>query len=126
MAEIADSILDTTKKLVGVDPENTDFDLDLTTHINTVFFELQQLGVGPTEGFDIEDNTKTWSEFIGSESIRAVKSLMVAKVRLLFDPPPTGPATEAVERQISRLEWRLNIHMEEVRNKSDNLQLPLF
>lgn len=110
-----DSILDVTKKQIGIAPEDTSFDLDIITHINSIFFILQQLGVGPSTGFFITDKTATWSSFIGEEQINAVKSYMGLRVRLLFDPPATGPATEAMERQVNQIEWRLNVHMEGVK-----------
>ena len=50
-----ESILDTTKKLLGMDPEFTAFDVDVMTHTNTAFGILRQLGVGPTEPFKITD-----------------------------------------------------------------------
>ena len=114
MAELNDSILDVTKKLVGIEPEDTSFDLDIITHINSVFFTLQQLGVGPYTGFSIVDNTTSWSDFIGADQINAVKSYMGLRVRLLFDPPATSFAIEAMSRQAEQMEWRLNVHQEGV------------
>lgn len=110
-----DVILETTKRQCGIDVEDTSFDLEIMMHINSIFFVLQQLGVGPDNGFSLIDGTEKWSDFIGAESINAVRTLMGLRVRLLVDPPATGPATEAVERQISQLEFRLNVHMEEVK-----------
>lgn len=115
------SILDTTKKLVGIEPEYTEFDLDIITHINSVFFVLQQLGVGPDTGFSIVDKTSQWSEFIGVEQINAIKSYMGLKVRLLFDPPSTSFAIKAFEDQIEQLEWRLTVQQEGVRWQSQLL-----
>lgn len=115
-----DSILDTTKKLLGLDPDYTPFDLEIITHINSAFFDLQQLGIGPEKGFIIQDREKKWSEFIAGEDINAVRSLMGLKVRLLFDPPATSFHLKAVEDQIAKFEWRLNVHMEGVRNSSAN------
>lgn len=109
------SILDTTKKLVGIEPEYTDFDIDIITHINTVFFTLQQLGVGPVGGYSIEGQEETWDEFVGTEQINAVKSYMGLKVRLLFDPPGTSFAIKAVEDVAAELEYRLTIQQEGVR-----------
>lgn len=109
------SILETTRRQCGLEPDNTDYDIELITHINSMFFVLQQLGVGPEEGFVIFDSTAKWSDFIQMEKIAAVISYMGLRVRMLFDPPPTGPATEAMERQAAQLEWRLNIHAEEVK-----------
>ena len=110
-----DNILETTKRICGVDPEDDSFDLEIITHINSTFFVLQQLGVGPVNGFFVADGTELWSEFAGAEQINAVRTYMGLKVKLIFDPPPTGPTTEAMERQAGQLEWRLNIHMEGVK-----------
>lgn len=113
---VEDSVLDTTKLLLGVEPEDTSFDVELITHINSIFFVLQQLGVGPKAGFSISDNTTLWSVFIGEDLVLGVKSYMYLRVKLLFDPPQTGPLTTALESQIAQMEWRLNIQMEEVKN----------
>lgn len=116
MPELNDSILGTTKKLLQIAPDYTEFDLDIITHINSVFFELNQLGIGPTIGFAIADDSSKWQEFIGVESINAVKSFMGLKVRMLFDPPTTSFALDAMTKQAEEMAWRLNIHMEGVRN----------
>lgn len=116
MADTSDSILDTTKKILGLESEYTAFDLDLIVHINSAFFELTQLGVGPDKGFSISDKTSKWDEFIGEESINAVKSLMALKVKLMFDPPSTSFHLKAIEDQIAKFEWRLNVHMEGVKH----------
>lgn len=116
MAEVTDSILDTTKKLLGFDWDYTAFDTDITVHINSIFFTLQQLGVGPDTGFFIADNTATWSDFIGTDLINAVKTYMYLKVRLLFDPPATSFAIDAISKQAADLEWRLNVQQELIRH----------
>lgn len=110
------SILGSTKKILGIDPEDDSFDLDITTHINSAFFVLQQLGVGPVDGYSIEDAENLWSEFIGTEQIVAVKTYMALKVRLTFDPPATSFAITAIENQIKELEFRLNVQQEGVRH----------
>jgi hypothetical protein len=115
MAELNDSILDVTKKILGLPPEQTAFDLEIITHINTVFAVLDDLGVGRKGGFFITDNTAKWSEFIEGEAINHVKSYMGLRVRLIFDPPATGPATDAMTKLAEMLEWRLHNRMEEVR-----------
>lgn len=109
------SILDVTKRLCALDPEDTSYDLEIITHINTVFFVLKSLGVGPKNGFSIIDKATLWSQFVGEEDIHAVRTYMGLKVRMLFDPPATGPATEAMERQSTHLEWLLNIDAEGVK-----------
>jgi hypothetical protein len=109
------SILNSTKKILGVANDYTAFDLDIITHINTAFSTLTQLGVGPSAGFMIEDDTATWDEFIGATDpqLNSVKSYVYLRVRLLFDPPATSYLINAYEDQIRELEWRLNVHREE-------------
>lgn len=105
-----DSILTSVKKMLGIAEEYTHFDADLIMHINSVFMILAQLGVGPSEGFFIEDDTATWDEFIqDNKEINSVKSYVGLKVRLLFDPPTSSAAMEAANRLIEEFEWRLNL-----------------
>ena len=105
-----ESILTSIKKLIGIEKEYTQFDADIIMHINTVFLNLTQLGVGPSEGFLIEDGTAIWEDFIGDSSqLQAVKTYMYLKVKLLFDPPLSSSVTESMNRMIAELEWRLNV-----------------
>ena len=105
-----ESILTSIKKLLGIEEEYTQFDNDIIMHINSVFLNLTQLGVGPAEGFLIEDDTATWADFIGdSNQLQAVKSYMYLKVKLLFDPPLSSSVIESMNRMIAELEWRLNV-----------------
>ena len=105
-----ESILTSIKKLLGIEEEYTQFDADIIMHINTVFLNLTQLGVGPSEGFLIEDGTAIWDDFIGDSSqLQAVKTYMYLKVKLLFDPPLSSSVTESMNRMIAELEWRLNV-----------------
>ena len=105
-----ESILTSIKKLLGIEEEYTQFDADIIMHINTVFLNLTQLGVGPSEGFLIEDGSAIWEDFIGDGSqLQAVKTYMYLKVKLLFDPPLSSSVTESMNRMIAELEWRLNV-----------------
>lgn len=108
------SILISTKKVLGIAEDYTAFDLDILIHINTAFSTLTQLGVGPSTGFMIEDDAPVWEDFIGEDlELNSVKSYVFLKVKQLFDPPQTSYLIEAQERQIEELEWRLNVHREE-------------
>ena len=108
-----ESILTSIKKLLGIAEEYTQFDDDIIMHINSVFLNLTQLGVGPSEGFLIEDDTATWDDYIGdSNQLQAVKSYEYLKVKLLFDPPLSSSVTESMNRMIAELEWRLNVAVE--------------
>lgn len=106
-----ESILISIKKLLGISDDYTQFDEDIIMHINTVFLNLNQLGVGPEEGFSIEDDSAEWSEFIGDSNtqLQAVKSYIYLKVKLLFDPPLSSSVIESMNRMIAELEFRLNV-----------------
>ena len=108
-----DSIHTSVKKLLGIAEEYTQFDDDIIMHINTVFLNLTQLGVGPEEGFTIEDDSAIWEDFIEDNmQLQAVKSYMYLKVKLLFDPPLSTSVVESMNRMIAELEWRLNVAVE--------------
>lgn len=109
-----ESILTSIKKLLGIAKEYEHFDPDIIMHINSVFMTLTQLGVGPSEGFYIEDDEAVWTDFVPDiNQLQAVKTYMYLKVRLLFDPSSLGSATlAAYERQIQEYEWRLKVAVE--------------
>jgi hypothetical protein len=110
---VTDSILDSIKKLLGLDSTYTPFDTDVIIHINTAFFVLWQLGIGPTDSFSIEDNTATWSAFVGTDlNLNAVKSYIFIRVKMLFDPPTTSFVIDAYNAQLKEYEWRLNVKRE--------------
>lgn len=113
------SILNSIKKLLGIDPSYTDFDTDIIIHINTVFSILTQIGVGPKTGFVIHDDTTDWFEYIGdNQLLELVKSYMYLKVKTMFDPS-TGGIGDAIARTISELEWRINVMVDPDFNGSD-------
>lgn len=108
-----ESILTSVKKMLGIPEEYTHFDEDLIMHINSVFMILTQLGVGPSKGFYIEDDSAVWSDFVSLDSMmESVKSYMKLKVEMLFDPPSSSAAMEAKNRLINEFEWRLNVQAE--------------
>jgi hypothetical protein len=110
---VEQSILTSTKKMLGIDASYTVFDLDILTHINSAFATLNQLGIGPESGFMITDATSTWDSVIGTEPrLQSVKTYVWLKVRNSFDPPSTSYQIQAFEKQIQELEWRLNVFME--------------
>lgn len=110
------SILTSIKKLLGI-PESYDaFDTDITMHINTVFVVLYELGVGD-KPFIINDNTATWGDFLkDSRDLELVKTYVYLKVRLVFDPPTSSAAIQAMKDLISELEFRINILVDTTKN----------
>lgn len=105
-----ESILTSVKKMLGIDEEYKHFDPEIIMHINSVFMTLTQLGVGPSEGFAIEDDLSNWTDFIANNSmIEAVKSYTYMKVKLMFDTNSlSSSAIESFNRSINEYEWRIN------------------
>jgi hypothetical protein len=104
-----ESILTSIKKLLGLEEADTSFDPDLILHINTIFFTLNQLGVGPDEPFRITSKDETWDDFSDRKDIEAIKSYIYLKVRLLFDPPTNSAVLNAMTESAKEYEWRLNV-----------------
>lgn len=103
-----DSILTSIKKLLGISEFYEHFDADIIIHINSVFMILNQLGIGPSEGFSISDSKSTWADFIADETkIESVKTYVYLKVKLIFDPPLSSAAIASMKELIAELEWRL-------------------
>lgn len=108
-----DSILTSIKKLLGIAEDYEHFDQDLIIHINSVLSVLTQLGVGPSEGFSIEDENATWNDFMPEDKrLSSIRSYVYMKVKLLFDPPLSSSVMESMNRMISEFEWRLNVAAE--------------
>ena len=106
---MSESILTSIKKLLGIDEDYTFFDADVLMHINTVFMILYQLGVGPSTPFSISDKSAVWSDFVGNATdLAGVKTYIFLKVKLVFDPPQSSAAIEAIKQNAAELEWRLN------------------
>ena len=115
-----ESILTSIKKLIGPSAEDSYFDPDIIMHINTVLMDLNDLGVGPAEGFAIEDDSAEWTDFIPEASLtrlQGVKTYVYLRVKLLFDPPTNSAVIESMNRQIDKLEWRLNNAAESIESE---------
>ena len=117
-----ESILTSIKKLLGITEECKDFDDEVIAHINSVFADLAQMGVGPSKGFRIEDDSDIWDDYTADNLLlESVKSYMNLRVKLLFDPGSVGASTLAsYERQISQWEWRLNMIAEGAFGNNNN------
>ena len=115
-----ESILTSIKKLLGIAADYEQFDTDIIIHINSAFSTLTQLGVGPSGGFVIQDETSTWSVFTADDpKLEFVKTYIYLKVRLVFDPPTTGSVIEAIKQNISEYEWRLMIAADQVKSTGE-------
>lgn len=112
-----ESILTSIKKMLGISEEYTHFDEDLIMHINSALAVLGQLGVGPSEGFSITDKSAVWSDFVPDLSkLQFIKTYVYQKVKLLFDPPQSSAAIQALNESIKEFEWRINVQVDPGKN----------
>lgn len=105
-----ESILTSIKKLLGIHEDYEHFDTDIIMNINSAFMDLRLLGVGPTEGFSIEDEGAVWTDFLGDATdLEGVKMYIYLKVKLIFDPPQSSAVLSKYDEKIRELEWKLNV-----------------
>ena len=116
MSWSTDSILDSTKKMLGIDPDHDTgydaFDMDIIMSINSALNVLTQIGVGDEDGFQITGSTETWNDFIPEEYVNRlgiIKNFIHLKVRQLFDPPIQSNVMSAMENQLQELLWRISV-----------------
>ena len=109
-----DIILQSIKKLLGLDENYDAFDDDVMMHINSVLMILTQLGVGPKNGFSITGEEETWGDYLGEDisKLSAVKTYVYLKVKTMFDPTSSSVVNEATKEMLKELEWRLNSEIE--------------
>lgn len=108
--DYTESILNSIKKMLGPSAEYTHFDPDIIMHINSAFADLNRIGVGPSEGFNINDSSAKWTDFVSDISkIENIKTYVYLNVKLVFDPPTNSSILSSYERKIDKLEWALNV-----------------
>lgn len=105
------TILESVKKMLSIDSEVTEFDIDIIAKINSAFFSIYQLGVGPSTPFRI-NTTTTWDELETSIPKDVVLEYLYLKTRLVFDPPTIASVIDAYKSSISELEFRMNVEVD--------------
>lgn len=109
--DISESILDSVKKLIGIHPDDTSFDLDIIFQINSAIFTLVQLGV-LTKGYTVMSKDDTYADVFGEledHVVNQAKIYLVMKTKLGFDSPTLTTVMQALKEQIAEAEWRLNV-----------------
>lgn len=116
-----DSILLTTKRSLGLEPDYTPYDGEIIIHINSVLANLNQLGIGPAGGLAITGTDETWDDFlvrvdelVADPRLNHCKSYMYMRVKMLFDPPGTGYVLTAYEKMIQEAEWRIMVAQDDI------------
>lgn len=72
--DVSDSILKSIKKMLGIDPTMDMFDLDICININSALSNLNQIGLGPHEGFFVNGSEETWSDFLGTNDMQVLQN----------------------------------------------------
>ena len=104
-----ESILNTIKKLLGIDSSYNAFDQDIIVHINTTINILYQLGLDSCKGFYVQDETETWGDLLSNNDIlNLVQTYVYLRVKSMFDPA-SGSVNESLNRIQQELEWRINV-----------------
>lgn len=103
-----DSVLLSTKQMLGISPEDTSFDVNVLMNINTALTILMELGLTEAEDQLVTDDKMTWDDLLGGRTdIEYVKTYVYQKVKMIFDPPTSTAAIDAMQRSINELEWRI-------------------
>ena len=111
---LEESILKTIRSMIGPNADCEEYDVDLITAINSAFFTLHQLGVGPIDTFQISGIDEKWSDFfdVNDKNFQMVKTYVYLSARLDVDPPTTQSILSSMERRKQECEWRLNFKSE--------------
>ena len=118
--DVSESILNSIKKLLNISKDEHAFDTDIIIHINSVISALLQIGIGPSEGFRVSDETDTWQDYIADEQkIDYIKTYIYLKVKMIFDPPLNSSLMQSFNETIRELEWRLHINYESTKDGGD-------
>ena len=115
---VKESILESTKAAMGIVPEYDAFNDQLIMLLNSAFSTLSQIGIGPDDGFFIEDSSTTWDEYLeGKRILNFVIQYVHIYVRLGFDPPQNSFAVQSMKQQLDELTWRINVQAEKMNKK---------
>lgn len=103
-----ENILESIKDLLGIQAEDTAFDIDVLVNINAIFSTLYQLGVGSEGHYVVLDGTEKWNDiFEEKDLVDFIKLYTYMKVRLVFDPPTNSSILQALNEQAKELEYRI-------------------
>ena len=107
---LLNSVLNTTKKLLGLDADDDSFDSDICIGINSAILTLSQLGLEGNEGFIVTDDTQEWSDYLNDNKLLPmVQQYIHLKTKMSFDPPQNSIVCENLKQIITELEWRIRM-----------------
>lgn len=113
---VEESVLLTTKKVLGIAPEYEAFDVDIMILINSSISTLRQVGFAGTDPlFRVDSKMERWSEYLGPNAdAELVKTYIWMATRLAFDPPATSFAIDAMTKIRDEALWRIQVAFDTV------------
>lgn len=107
------SILDSTKMFCKLPADYDVYDSELVMLINVELNVLNQAGIGVT-GFQIENATSKWNDFLGDEETKQslAKQFVWQRVKVKFDPPANQFVQQAILDSTNEMIWRANVQAE--------------
>lgn len=107
------SVLNTIKKLLGLDADDDSFDSDICVGINSAILTLSQLGLEGKEGFIVTSNEQEWSDYLNDNKLLSMaQQYIYLKTKMSFDPPQNSVVCENLKQIINELEWRIRSESE--------------
>lgn len=103
-------VLPVVKKCLGIDENDTNWDIDLLVSINMAMSHLNQLGCD----FVLIDANTLWTALTTDEPLKSlITSYLWMKTKQIFDPSQSSNASDAMTAIISELEFRITVYTEE-------------
>lgn len=117
MSNLDDSVLLSTKKAIGYEPDYDVYDSDIMLHINSLLSKLIQVGYDFKPNYRVTSKEKLWSDIlVGSPVDDMIKDYIYIKTKLVFDPPQNATVLTALKEEASELEWRVFFNSETERS----------
>lgn len=113
------SILKSIRKQVGVSYDcDTAFDDEIIFAINSAIAELTQIGVGPSEGFEVYGEDEQWDDFLETTDPRYnfAKGYVKYSVKLEVDPPSNSTLFQSMKEKMNEYYYRCEVraHNEDI------------
>lgn len=120
---VGDSILSSTKKLLGIPLDSFEFDPDICMFINSAIGTLTQLGIGPSNGYIVMNEDQTFFDFLGknAELFPQVQTFLFYKTKIGWDNSTMSSSVLAtMKEEIKEIEFRLQVTADHVRGGEFN------
>ncbi len=107
----SNEILTDIKQRLNIESSTTEFDTDVIFEINSAFFVLNSLGIGPEEPFSVDEDT-TWDSFETSVPLSTVGEYIYLKSKLVFDPPPSTSVQQSYQNRLDEIAFYMNVFVD--------------